>query len=367
MSATANTNTILIAAYLLAGAVVGPVVAYGQAPASEAPTSFARGEDVVAKVGDRIVRIRDLEQIWLSKDVTSFARMQQQLYDFYKGALDELIDQQVIEAEAQRRGISVDELLTRYLPSLAEPVSELEIKQEYGRSPMNGQGVSLEQMTPMINAYLTRQKVAAARERFVQELRSSTPVEIVLRYRAPRQAVATDDTDPMKGSRSSAVEIVEFSDFQCPYCRQLAPVLHEISAKYGERVRIVWKDFPLPNHRDAQPAAEAAHCANEQGQFWPYHDVLYHNQDRLGVSDLKQHARDLGLNPTAFDQCFDSGTFRGKVAASVGDGRRYRISATPTVFINGRVVAGARPFEEYDAIVREELDSASGARSAANR
>ena len=162
--------------------------------------------------------------------------------------------------------------------------------------------------------------------------------------REPSSRVDADD--PVFGPPGAAVEIIEFSDFQCPFCQRLTATLEQLKAEYGSAIRLVFKDYPLPNHAQAFKAAEAGNCANEQGKFWELHDTMFSRQSELGVEDLKRHAGELGLDQAAFDACLDSGRFAGQVTADLTLGQQHGVSSTPTVFINGRAVMGAAPFED---------------------
>jgi protein-disulfide isomerase len=215
--------------------------------------------------------------------------------------------------------------------------------------------LTLAQASPAIETYLHRQKSEHARQQLVDALRKATAVDIRLQFAPPRQAIGVSPSDPVVGSSTAAVEIVEFSDFQCPYCRQASPVLKQVVAVYGSRVKLVWKDFPLPIHPFAAAAAEAGQCAHEQGKFWQYHDLLFSNQQALAVSDLRKYALDVALDPAVFDRCVSSGKYRERVLAAIQQGKNAGVAATPTVFINGRILTGAQPFEAYEKIVNEEL------------
>jgi len=128
-----------------------------------------------------------------------------------------------------------------------------------------------------------------------------------------------------------------------------------VLATYGDRIHFVYREYPLPNHPNARPAAEGGQCANEQGKFWPYHDKLFANQQRLGVSDLKQFAVDLGLDAARFNSCIDSHKFAAVVEADVNAGNDAGVNGTPAFFINGRILSGAQPFEAFKKIIDEEL------------
>jgi len=169
--------------------------------------------------------------------------------------------------------------------------------------------------------------------------------------------------DPARGPAKALVTVIEFSDFQCPFCKAFFhQTLPRLIADYGTRVRFVYRDFPINQiHPEAQQAAEAAQCAFEQGRFWEYHDRLFQHQETLAVPDLKRHARALGLDATAFERCLESREFRSEVEKDLEDGRRYGVNGTPTFFINGRKVVGAQPQATFKQIIEEELARARNA------
>jgi protein-disulfide isomerase len=168
--------------------------------------------------------------------------------------------------------------------------------------------------------------------------------------------VSVDD-DPARGPEDAAVTIIEFSDFQCPYCgRFFQQTLPQLMARYGDRVRFVYRDFPLDQiHPNARNAAIAAECADDQGKFWEYHDVLFSNQQALGVADLKRYAEQLGLDTDAFSKCLDSQQYNDEVNADLRDGIQAGVSGTPTFFINGRRVVGAQPLQTFQTLIDQAL------------
>ena len=127
-------------------------------------------------------------------------------------------------------------------------------------------------------------------------------------------------------------------------------------ATYGDRIHFVYREYPLPNHANARPAAEAGQCANEQGKFWPYHDQLFAHPSKLAGPDLKQHAAEIGLNTAQFDSCVDSHKLKAKVDADMKDGEEAGVNGTPAFFINGRMLSGAQPYEAFKKIIDEELE-----------
>ena len=140
--------------------------------------------------------------------------------------------------------------------------------------------------------------------------------------------------------------IVEFADFQCPFCKQAAATLNHILDKYPKKVRLVFRNFPLPSHLEAQKAHEAAACAHDQGKFWEYHDILFANQNSLGVKDLKRYAAQLGLEITHFNQCLDTGKYKDYVKNDVDQGKKWDVRGTPSFFINGKK-ENVRDIEEF--------------------
>jgi len=173
----------------------------------------------------------------------------------------------------------------------------------------------------------------------------------------PTVNVSSDD-DPVKGDKNASVTIIEFGDFQCPYCEMFATnVLPEIEKNYIKtgKAKFVYRDFPLSFHQYAEKAAEAAECADEQGKFWNYHDKLFQNQNTLDTDNLKRFAQELGFNTTKFNDCLDSGKMTTEVQKDVSDGGSYGVSGTPAFFINGIDVQGAQPFSEFEKIIEQEL------------
>ena len=217
------------------------------------------------------------------------------------------------------------------------------------------QGQSLEVMAPAIRRYLQDQQTEAARAQLIAELRKSGP-EVRVLFDVPRHEIELSADDPSQGSASAPVTLVEFSDFQCPFCQRVAPTLKQVKEKYGDKVRVVWKDFPLTQiHPQAFKASEAAHCAADQGKFWEYHDRLFANQQALQPADLKKHAADLGLDATAFNSCLDSSKYGERVRDGVAEGSRLGVNSTPTIYVNGRVLSGAQPYETFVSVIDEEL------------
>jgi protein-disulfide isomerase len=171
-----------------------------------------------------------------------------------------------------------------------------------------------------------------------------------------RQEISVDD-DPFLGLKDAPVTIIEFSDYQCGYCARFhEQTLQALMEKYPTEVRFVYRDFPLSGHPEAQKAAEASQCANDQGKFWEMQDLLFKNQDILSVEQYKIFAGELGLDTDSFNNCLDSGKYEDEVTADLMDGVDYGISGTPAFFVNGVMLMGALPIEQFDTIIQQELN-----------
>jgi protein-disulfide isomerase len=164
--------------------------------------------------------------------------------------------------------------------------------------------------------------------------------------------------NPSMGDAKAPVTIIEFSDFECPFCgRYVTQTYPQIKKDYVDtgKVRIVFRDYPLPFHSNAQKAAEAAECADDQGKFWEMHSKLFSNQQALSVANLKKYAGELALDQTKFDECLDSGKHAAEVQQDLADGSAAGVSGTPSFFVNGMLLVGAQPYSEFKKLIDAEL------------
>jgi len=206
----------------------------------------------------------------------------------------------------------------------------------------------------LLEAFMGR-KVQREKGTYVEGLRDTAKVTTLLPYPDLPIADISSDDDPRKGPADAPIEIVEWSDYQCPYCKRNVPVMAKVIEKYGDKVSIVFRDFPLPFHKKAQKAAEAANCAGEQDRYWDFHDKLFANQSKIDIDDLKALAGELKLDQSAFDSCLDSGKFADEIAKDLAEGKMAGVTGTPASFINGKMVNGAQPFSTYQAVIDSEL------------
>jgi protein-disulfide isomerase len=210
-----------------------------------------------------------------------------------------------------------------------------------------------------IRIHLQSEKIAAKKQEYFQLLRSRTKIAVHLQPPPVHRIEVATNGAPFKGPARALVTMVKFEDFHCPYCKKAQPTVAQVLSKYGKKIRLVHRDFPIDSiHPAARKAHEAARCANEQGKFWQYHDVLYANAPKADAANLKAYAEKVGLNAPAFEKCVASGTFRDAVQKDVDEGTRLGVNGTPSFFINGRLLSGAEPFERFATIIDEEISRA---------
>jgi protein-disulfide isomerase len=322
---------------------------------SSAPAQQAGGGDAVARIGNRVVTAKELDDRWATLDPAGHAEAAQKMYDGKRSALDAIIADMLIADAAKAKNLTPAAYEEAEMKTRTKVVGEADVVTFYQSNINQMQGRSLEVMAPAIRRYLQDQQADAARASLIAELRKAAP-EVRVLFDAPRHAIDVSADDPAIGSASAPVTLVEFSDFQCPFCQRVAPTLKQVKEKYGDKVRVVWKDFPLTQiHPQAFKAGEAAHCAADQGKFWEYHDRLFANQQALQPTDLKKHAADMGLDAAAFATCLDSSKYGERVRDGVAEGSRLGVNSTPTIYINGRVLSGAQPYETFVSVIDEEL------------
>ncbi len=350
--ATLAFATALVA---LTGCPAGGDTAATAAPASAPATSSAPVAAAAAAPSGAAARVNgvDISYTELDKAAASqLVRVRTQEYEIRKTALDTLIDEQLMEAEAKTRGITKDELIKAEVTDKATEPSDAEAKAYFDANPPRGQ-VDFEKLKPRVKAFMKRQAEQEARTALITGLREKAGVEVFLE--PLRFDVKLDGSDPRWGEADAPVQIVEFSDFQCPYCSRVNPAIEQIKKDYAGKVAITFRDYPLPMHADAPKASEASHCAHEQGKFWEYHDLLFANQKALKNENLKSYAAQLGLDSDAFATCLDSGKWAKDVAEDMADGQAVSVSGTPAFFINGQFLNGARPFDQFKELIDGEL------------
>jgi len=343
---------VALAASVALGCGSAPTSA--QAPASNAPVQAAGADPVVAQVGGRTITLSEVDAKWQEFDAAERARLTQLLYQNRRNMLDLLMGDVLMGEAAKAAGLTPEAYAERELAKRIQPVSEAEILKFYEENKERAQGRPLEQLRQPIVDFLQSQRQGQARAQLVDELRGKAN-NVTVMLDPPRVEVAVAPGDPADGPADAAITIVEFSDYQCPFCARVTPTMAQVMKTYGGKVRRVFKDFPLPSHPQAPKASEAARCAGDQGKYWELHERLFANQGGLEVPAIKQTASTLGLNQSQFDQCLDSGKYTAQVQADLAQGESLGVNSTPTLYINGRPLIGAQPFEMFKQVIDEEL------------
>jgi len=315
----------------------------------DSPTPPAKPED-----GARVFAIVNGENIISAKieeDLLPLIfNVQMEIYKLRKSALDVKINDALLEKEAQNRKVTTRALLDAEVGGKIKKVTEADARDFYEKNKDKIPGDYAQYKDKIIN-YLGQLEQQKAESAFADQLRKSAKIEIYLKEPvAPVLSISTDDR-PTRGKPDAPVTIIEFTDYQCPSCGALHPIIEQLVGEYGERLRLVIRDFPLDRHENAFKAAEAAEAAREQGKYWEYINILFHNQNALGVDKLKEYATQIGLDRSKFDAGLDSGKFADSVKRDLNDGNRLGIDSTPTVFINGRKFTGEKTHDNLKAAI----------------
>ena len=316
-------------------------VVTGNADAAEPP-------NVVATVGGDSITAGELNQAIGA----SLFTLETEAYNQKVKILNQLIDQRLEREEAAARKVTVEALEKAEVQDRAAPVADADVNATYERVKARFSGKSEGEVKALISADITRRNEQLRRNEFLRGLRSKTPSRILL---DPPRLEVGDGGGPSKGPKDAPVTMIEFSDFQCPYCGRAAPVVKRLAEAYGDSLRLIFRNYPLSIHPQAPKAAEAAACARDQGKFWEMHARLFAHQDKMQVADLKAAAAEIGLDPEAFEECLDSGRHETVWTTDLKEAEGYGVSATPWFFINGRALSGAQPYESFAQIIDDEL------------
>lgn len=353
--------------FALAGALLITVLialAGCSKPATEKPTAAApaaqKSEDaeIVATVNGDKITLGDLEKVVHPQLLELERQRVEQLGRIREEGLENMIAKRLVEAEAKRQGLTPEALIKKEVADKTPAPPEAEVRKVYEQNRDKVGGRSFEQVKHDLGEYMRQQLLSSALQQYINGLRKAASVQVSLAPpEMPRIEVAADG--PAKGAAGAPVTMVIFSDFECPYCAKAKPLIDQIVTAYGDKVRIVFRDFPLSIHPQAQKAAEAGHCADAQGAFWKMHDWMFGNQNTLDVAGLKKGARELGLDGDKFDKCLDAGEMTKAVESNVKAAEEAGVRATPTFFINGQLISGAGTFEQFKKVIDRELQKKS--------
>jgi protein-disulfide isomerase len=261
-------------------------------------------------------------------------RLRIEAYELTKRQTDQLINDNLLLEEARNRQIGPEQIVREEVSDKVRPPTETEVAKFYNDNKARIAG-DLNSVRNQVANYLQEQSRQRLEEELSARLRQSADIRWHLVEPAqPVQNISVDD-DPARGPATAPVTIVEFTDFQCPSCAAMHPILEEVLRSYGDKVRLVVRDYPLNQHEFARKAAEAANAANAQGKYFEYISLLYKNQKALDVPSLKKYATQVGLNRVRFDAALDRGVYAAEIKKDIEAGEIYGVGSTPTLFING--------------------------------
>jgi len=320
------------------------------------PATSADRARVLAVVNNKQITMGDIEE---SLRPLIF-NVQEQVFALRKQELELKINDTLLAQEAQKKGVTTRALLDAELSAKVPAVTEAQAQEFYNQNKDRISGEFADLKTQIIQ-YMREEKEQAATVAYAEQLwRAGTVQMNLMAPESPAFSIAMDD-QPAKGNAKALVTIVEFTDFECPSCAQQHPVLERIVSEFGDRVRLVVRDFPLSQHANARRAAEAAEAAREQGKYWEYVSVLFRNQSALGVDKLREYATQVGLDRTKFDASLDSSKFSEKVQRDLIDGRKLGINGTPTLYINGKRLSN-NSYETLKSAIEQALKTEAKAR-----
>jgi len=343
---------LLLAAPVQAAAPVRPDTGAETVPPPETPRILAHiGEEsitraeVEAAASDGLSEVR----VELQKCQTDARRQGHQVLE---DTTRNLVRDRLLQAEAKARGLSRDQLLAQEVQGKVQPVTEEEARAFFDQNKSQIPDRSFEQVSSQIEGYLEQQRLSQAYQDYMAALEDQYRVT----YELEPFRVAIDTAgEPSRGPQSAPVTIVEFSDFECPSCARLEPILAKVREHYGDKVRIVFKQFPLNLHPHARQAAEASLCAHAQGKFWPFHDAVFADQKAMETEDLQAKAAAVGLDPGEFFTCVTSGEQAEAVRQDVREGTIAGASGTPALYINGRTILGTVTYDSLAETIDDEL------------
>lgn len=331
-----------------------------QAPSAPAATPQAAGtsaskdlppDTVVATVSDKKITLSALDE----QATAQLRELEEQRYQIRRQSLDQMINQQLVKEQASKKGVTEEQYLKDEVDAKVTTPTKEQVKEFFAKnSAQLPPGAKLEEYQDRIETFLKRQGSAERAKDVFNDLRKNANVQVTLTP-PPKPRVQVEAKGPVKGPEGAKVTLVEFSDFECPFCSRARETVDKVMAKYDGKVKLVFRQFPLSFHPHARKAAEGALCANAQGKFWQFHDALFSDQTKLEPAQLKETASKLGLDKDKFGACLDSGEQGKIIETDMAAAEKVGVSGTPAFFINGVSLSGAQPLEEFERVIDQEL------------
>jgi protein-disulfide isomerase len=317
-------------------------------------------EDVIVVAGDSSSIVAEAGGVKMTREeferrnAGKLFQARNAYYETERKALDEFIDEKLLEQQAGRENLSVEELLNRHVVNKLPPDPTDDALRVYFEGVDTTE--PFEAVRNKIIDHLRQRRMARLKSAYLQSLRDQAGITVSIQ--APRAQVPMAAGTAIRGPKDASVLIVEYADYECPFCQQVQPALEKVLAEYGDRVAFSYRDAPLPMHANAQKAAEAKHCAGNQGKFWEFHDRLASSK-QIQIGNLQEIAQALQLDMPTFTSCITQGEKAGAVRAQLEEAQALGLQGTPSFFINGRFFSGVLTYEKFRDIVEEELQEAA--------
>jgi protein-disulfide isomerase len=326
-------------------------------PAAAAKASIA--DHVAAKVGGEQITIAEIDaklarELFVEEYEPLYSS---KLHEARKRMLAQMIEELLLTQAARDRGISREQWLAEAMAAMA-PINDEQIAAVYEENRSRfPEGTTLDEVREQLRQYLEARRPML----LMAQLREQGAVD----QDVPRERIEVEALGPAQGIASAPVTLIEFSDFQCPYCGKARTTLAQLRARFKDDLRIVYRHLPLDFHPEALDAAYASVCAQQQERFWEYHDLLFDNPKELGRKHLVEYAKQAGLDRDDFESCLGSEAPRQQVAVDMRLAEALGLRATPSFFVNGLMLQGALPFDDFEALIQSEIDRVRGEAPAA--
>jgi protein-disulfide isomerase len=315
------------------------------APAGQDGIEGQDGNTVIAEIDGTRITLAQFE----SKRPSALFQARNGFFDAEKKAVEEYIDDLLLERQAQKENVGVAQLLERHVDgAIAKEPDDSVLRVYYEGIDTNE---PFEAVRDKIIDHLRQRRIAKAKAAYIQALRSQA--KITVEVAPPRIDISLKNTS-VRGPAGAPLVLVEYADYECPYCQQVQPTLDQLEAAFKGKIAFAYKDLPLPMHPHAQKAAEASQCAGLQGKYWEYHDLLLKTKG-LEVPQLKAGARQLGLEPAAFDKCLDNGERAEAIKSVQDEAQKLGLQGTPSFFLNGRLFSGNLSYDQMRQLLEDEL------------
>ncbi len=327
-----------------------------------ASSSFAKGtcdslptlksDEIVARYADQTVKLSEVDALIADRLCAAKKEYDKKVNELRQELVDELITRRLLTLEAEKQGKSgIDELLVAEVKASMKVPDDSMLRAEYDRVKDRLEGVTFDAVKGKIREFLTQQERQKATMAYIDKLKGVHKASTNL----PVYRVKVKTEGPSKGPVDAKVVILEFADFECPYCVRGNDTLNELLKKYPKDVRVVFKDFPLDFHQNAVPAAVGVRCAGQQKKYWEMHAKMFESYDSLSAEKINALAVDVGLDMKVFSTCMADPQHAEAVKADQQEGASYGVEGTPAFFVNGIPLSGAQPLSAFADLVEREL------------